>query len=91
MYTVSIDSGTPEQIFAIRVEMEFMIGIDTESDPLYILIAIEECDPDHCLSGQALLIDIETGESKCQVSTKIVKCRKFRAAATSQRSKPIMT
>ena len=39
MYTVSIDSGTPEQCAAVRSELEQTLG--RASDPLDILIALE--------------------------------------------------
>jgi hypothetical protein len=41
--TVSIDSGTPEQIAGVRAEMEQTLGC--QDDPLTILIAEEE-EPD---------------------------------------------
>ena len=40
MYTVSLDSGTPAQIAAVKAEMERTLGY--ANDPLVILIAIEE-------------------------------------------------
>ena len=40
LYTVSIDSSTPEQCAMVRVEMEEALGL--ASDPLDLLIAEEE-------------------------------------------------
>lgn len=41
-YTVSIDSGTPEQVASVRAEMEQALGL--HDDPLIILIAEEEIE-----------------------------------------------
>lgn len=56
MYTVSLDSGTPEQIAALWAEVERTLGY--ANDPLFILIAIEVHNPDH-IRGQVLLKDIK--------------------------------
>lgn len=42
LYTVSIDSSTPEQCAALRAEMETTLGL--ANDPLEILIDLEEQD-----------------------------------------------
>lgn len=47
-FTVSIDSGTPEQVAAVRAEMERVLGI--QEDPLTILIAEEEGEFDSGLA-----------------------------------------
>lgn len=50
IHTVSIDSGTPEQIAAVRAEMERSLGV--QDDPLIILIFLEEYDPFHYTDGE---------------------------------------
>lgn len=55
LYTVSIDSGTPEQCAALRIEMEVTLGC--ASDPLDILIALEDGEDEH--NYRAALASVE--------------------------------
>lgn len=52
IYTVSLDSGTPEQVAAVRAEAERSIGL--ADDPLIILIRLEEIDPFHHIGDDGI-------------------------------------
>lgn len=61
LYTLSIDSGTPEQCAMVRIEMELTLGY--ASSPMDILIALEG-DEDEQAYRAALATVEPTQQSK---------------------------